>query len=170
MLWGCSMVCIGKNIANCSKKPQFLPVMCALCTPPPPSKRWGKGTVTFHFPNFLRRLDIEVLLCACWLDKVLLLVHCCAFLAWMALHCTLYHAEHFPPPPLHVTWQTSVQPVHTLKCLWNHRINGTAEHCCICIPGRACVERFVDLLAAFANRLTEPTTKALCQPPPPFAW
>ena len=30
-LWGCSMVCIG-NIANCSKTPQFLPVMCALCT------------------------------------------------------------------------------------------------------------------------------------------
>ena len=47
-----------------------------------------------------------------------------------------------------VTRQTSVQPVHTLKCSWNHRINGTAEHCCICIPGRACVERFVDLLAA----------------------
>ena len=40
-LWGCSMVCIGKNIANCSKNPQFLPVMCTLCpccahTPP----RW----------------------------------------------------------------------------------------------------------------------------------
>jgi len=51
-------------------------------------------------------------------------------------------------PERRVTWQTSVQPVHTLKCLWNHRINGTAEHCCICIPGRACVERFVDLLAA----------------------
>ena len=38
-LWGCSMVCIGKNIANCSKTPQFLPVMCTLCarcahTPP----------------------------------------------------------------------------------------------------------------------------------------
>ena len=25
------MVCIGKNIANCSKNPQFLPVMCTLC-------------------------------------------------------------------------------------------------------------------------------------------
>ena len=25
------MVCIGKNIANCRKDPQFLPVMCALC-------------------------------------------------------------------------------------------------------------------------------------------
>ena len=24
-LWGCSMVHIGKNIANCSKTPQFLP-------------------------------------------------------------------------------------------------------------------------------------------------
>ena len=31
-LWGCSMVCTGKNVANCSKNPQFLPVMCALCT------------------------------------------------------------------------------------------------------------------------------------------
>ena len=30
-LWGCSMVCIGKNITNCSKNPRFLPVMCALC-------------------------------------------------------------------------------------------------------------------------------------------
>ena len=30
-LWGCSMVSIGKNIINCSKNPQFLPVMCALC-------------------------------------------------------------------------------------------------------------------------------------------
>ena len=26
------MVCIGKTIANCSKTPQFLPVICALCT------------------------------------------------------------------------------------------------------------------------------------------
>ena len=38
-LWGCSMVCIGKNIAHCSKNPQFVPVMCVLCprcahTPP----------------------------------------------------------------------------------------------------------------------------------------
>ena len=30
-LWGCSKVCIGKNIANCSKNPQFLPAVCALC-------------------------------------------------------------------------------------------------------------------------------------------
>ena len=45
-LWGCSMVCIGKNIANCSKKPpisschvRVVPALCALCpccahTPP----------------------------------------------------------------------------------------------------------------------------------------
>ena len=46
-----------------------------------------------------------------------------------------------------------MQPVHTQKCSWNQRINGTAEHCCICIPGRACVERFVDLLAAPSLRL-----------------
>ena len=37
----------------------------------------GEGTVTFHFPNFLRALDVEVLLRVCWLDKVLLLVYCC---------------------------------------------------------------------------------------------
>ena len=37
----------------------------------------GEGTVTFPFPNFLGRLDIEVLLCVCCLDEVLLLVHCC---------------------------------------------------------------------------------------------
>ena len=30
-LWGRSMVCIGKNIANCSKNLQFLPVMCVPC-------------------------------------------------------------------------------------------------------------------------------------------
>ena len=56
----------------------------------------GEGTVTFPFPNFHRGLDIEVLLCVCWLDKVLLLVHCCVLpISCMeALHCTLYHAEH----------------------------------------------------------------------------
>ena len=32
-LWGCSMVCLSKNIANCSKNLQFLLVMCALCAP-----------------------------------------------------------------------------------------------------------------------------------------
>ena len=30
-LWGCSMVCLGKKIANHSKKSQFLPVLCVLC-------------------------------------------------------------------------------------------------------------------------------------------
>ena len=30
MLWGCSMVCFGKNIATCSKDRQFLPAMCVL--------------------------------------------------------------------------------------------------------------------------------------------
>ena len=78
-----------------------------MCTPLPPlsSKcpclvsREGEETVTFHFPNFLRSLDIEVLLCVCLLDEVLLLVHCCLlhtsnsnFFSWKALHCTLYHA------------------------------------------------------------------------------
>ena len=33
--------------------------------------------------------------------------------------------------------------------------SGAAEHCCICIPGRACVERFVDLRAG---------------PPPEVQW
>ena len=51
--------------------------------PPLPSKRpcivsggaGGEGTVTFRFVNLLRRSDIELLLCVCWLDKVVLLVH-----------------------------------------------------------------------------------------------
>ena len=29
------MVCVGRNIANYSKNPQFLPVMCALCRDAP---------------------------------------------------------------------------------------------------------------------------------------
>ena len=37
----------------------------------------GGGTVTFRFANLLRRLDVELLLCVCWLDQVVLLVHCC---------------------------------------------------------------------------------------------
>ena len=46
---GGSMVCIGKNIANCSKNPQFLPVMCVLVcyADKPPMRmcaRWS-GTV-----------------------------------------------------------------------------------------------------------------------------
>ena len=46
--------------------------------PLPLSSLWGGGgTVTFHFPNFLSRLDVEVLLWVCWLDEVVLLVHCC---------------------------------------------------------------------------------------------
>ena len=31
----------------------------------------GKGTVTLGFPNLIRRSDIELLLCVCWLDKVI---------------------------------------------------------------------------------------------------
>ena len=47
--------------------------------PPPPlnSNRGGVGTFTFRFSNSLRRLDVELLLCVCWLDKVVLLVHSC---------------------------------------------------------------------------------------------
>ena len=53
---------------------------------PPPALRskhpcivsgWGEGAVSFRFAHLLRRSDIEVLLCVCWLDKVVLLVHCC---------------------------------------------------------------------------------------------
>ena len=40
---------------------------------PPPFNIKGGG-VTFRFSNLLRRLDIELLLCVCWLDKVGLLV------------------------------------------------------------------------------------------------
>ena len=43
------------------------------------SKRGGgEGTVTFCLANLLRRSYTELLLCVCWLDKVVLLVHCCA--------------------------------------------------------------------------------------------
>ena len=37
-LWGCSMVCKGKNTASCPEIPLFPPVKCALCTntPSPP--------------------------------------------------------------------------------------------------------------------------------------
>ena len=38
--------------------------------PRPHSNRTGEGTVTFRFANLLRRLDIELLLCVCWLRKV----------------------------------------------------------------------------------------------------
>ena len=37
----------------------------------------GEGTITRRFPNFLRRLDMELLLCICWPDKVVSLVHGC---------------------------------------------------------------------------------------------
>ena len=52
-LWGCSMVCIGKNIANCSKNPQFFPVMCALCTHAPLSTYSEEGS---HQGEILCRL------------------------------------------------------------------------------------------------------------------
>ena len=43
-LWGCRMVCISKNVANCIKKPQFLRVMCAMCRHAP-----NKPSVTFLY-------------------------------------------------------------------------------------------------------------------------
>ena len=50
-----------------------------VCLGPPPlhSNRRGEGTVTFRFANLLRRLGVALLLCVCWLDKVVFLVHCC---------------------------------------------------------------------------------------------
>ena len=53
------VVCIGKNIANCSKNPQFLPVMCAvppvraLCrhTPFVQFRTWALVPDTHQFPN-----------------------------------------------------------------------------------------------------------------------
>ena len=53
--------------------------------PPPPlhcncacivSRGGGQGTVTLRFANLLRRSDIELLLCVCWLEKVVLSGHC----------------------------------------------------------------------------------------------
>ena len=36
----------------------------------------GGGGVIFRFANLLRWLALELLLYVCWLDKVVLLVHC----------------------------------------------------------------------------------------------
>ena len=56
----------------------------------------GGGGVTFFLANLLRRPDIELLLCVCWLDTLVLWVHCCVLhIFFLALHCTLYHAKHF---------------------------------------------------------------------------
>ena len=57
------------------------------------------------------------------------------------------------PPPAGCTY---TKPVN------GQYVNGTAEHCCICIPGRACVERFVDLHAAQGGNCHFMTA------PPPF--
>ena len=70
------------------------------------SNRWrgGEGTVIFSFPNLLRRFDIELLLRVCWLDKVVLLVHCCVLPISCIQGTTLYPAScrmlsfsQFPP-------------------------------------------------------------------------
>ena len=37
----------------------------------------AEGTITFRFANLLRRSDIELLLCGCWLDKVVLALRLC---------------------------------------------------------------------------------------------
>ena len=33
--------------------------------------------MTFRFASLLSRLDIELVLCVCWLDKMVLQGHCC---------------------------------------------------------------------------------------------
>ena len=43
-LWACSTVCIGKNVACCSKSPQVLPVMRALCRRAP-VELWDQNEV-----------------------------------------------------------------------------------------------------------------------------
>ena len=47
---------------------------------PPPflhSNRPCIVSITFSFANLLGRPDIELVLCVCWLDKVVVFVHCC---------------------------------------------------------------------------------------------
>ena len=53
------------------------------------------------------------------------------------------------PLPMHVPMPLPLCAYHALMTIRSEmEYDGTAEHCCICISGRACVERFVDLLAA----------------------
>ena len=46
-LWECSMVCIGKNIADCPKNCEFLAVKCALCTNTPMLMLFGLYSLDF---------------------------------------------------------------------------------------------------------------------------
>ena len=88
-LWGCSMVCIGKNIASCSKNPQFLPVMCALClavhalcTHAPRCGGGGgdwRSAIFRNFPQFFRGCFSLVPL-ACVLVPCMYPVQKCCFL------------------------------------------------------------------------------------------
>ena len=74
----CVYVCVHQGIHSTEAQPaRFnIPAILLSCktmsSPPPLSRKrhclvsgGGKGTITFRFPNFFRRLDIEVLLCVC---------------------------------------------------------------------------------------------------------
>ena len=75
------------NATSTSASPIATQVVChrtskatALRSVPPPPLCMViacMGTVNFCFANLLRRSDTELHLCVCWLDKVVLLVHCC---------------------------------------------------------------------------------------------
>ena len=93
-LWGCSMVCIGKNIANCSKKPQFLPVMCALCP------RCARCACAVHtYPQCYACIN------AGWFPPFWL-----GFVAW-ALHACAHSATTSPTGP-------SLNALKTEVCEW----------------------------------------------------
>ena len=66
------------------------------------------------------------------------------------------------------TWTRIGKQADTSVILYIHicvtlsgSFSGTAKHCCICIPGRACVEHLVDLHAA---PLAKKTQKASSEP------
>ena len=65
-----------------------------------------------------------------------------------------------PPPKTRLSEGAAEGPVdgsynqlHLAGCGYEKR---TAEHCCICIPGHACVERLVDLHAARPTLTAQP--------------
>ena len=68
----CPMSCavvhaMGPDLSEtCGARPEQVTITGAPVPPPSLSiKRGAEGSVTFHFPNFLGRFNVEVILCVC---------------------------------------------------------------------------------------------------------